>query len=160
PGEICVRSVHAFEGYWNLPEVTAEATQYGWLHTGDVARADPQGYLYIVDRRKDMIVTGGFNVYPREVEDALSAHPAVSQAAVFGVPDAKWGEAVAAAVVLRAGAQVEAEALMQHVRARKGPVQTPKRIDFMDALPSTSVGKVDKKQLRAAFWAGRDRMVG
>ena len=141
-----------------LPRV--KATAHGWLHTGDVARADPQGYFYIVDRRKEMIVSGGFNVFPREVEDALTAHPAVAQAAVFGVPDPKWGEAVAAVVVLRPGAHVSAETLVQHVKALKGAMQAPKRIDFATGLPMTSVGKVDKKQLRAGHWAGHDRMVG
>jgi fatty-acyl-CoA synthase len=159
-GEICVRSPSAFEAYWKLPELTAETLKQGWLHTGDVARADERGYFYIVDRRKDMIVTGGFNVYPREVEDALASHDAVSIAAVFGVPDPHWGEAVMAVVVLRAGAKVDAEVLIQYVKMKKGAMQAPKRIDFAESLPMTGIGKIDKQALRAGFWVGRERMVG
>jgi fatty-acyl-CoA synthase len=159
-GEICVRSPSAFEGYWKLPGLTAETLKEGWLHTGDVARADERGYLYIVDRRKDMIVTGGFNVYPREVEDALTSHDAVSMAAVFGVPDPQWGEAVMAVVVLRVGAKADAQALIQHVKMKKGSFQAPKRIDFAESLPKTAIGKIDKQALRAKFWVGHERMVG
>jgi fatty-acyl-CoA synthase len=159
-GEICVRSPFVMDEYWKRPEQTAEALQGGWLHTGDVARADEEGCLYIVDRKKDMIVSGGFNIYPREVEDALSAHPGVASAAVIGVPDPKWGEAVMAMVVRRPGAEVSAEDLMRQVKALKGGPHTPKRIEFVDALPLTGVGKVDKKALRSTYWAGQERMVG
>jgi fatty-acyl-CoA synthase len=159
-GEICVRAAHVMEGYWKQPEQTAAAFAHGWLHTGDVARADERGYLYIVDRKKDMIVSGGFNVFPREVEDVLTTHPAVSMAAVIGVPDPKWGEAVTALVVLRPGERAEPEALIALVRERKGPVHAPKRVEFVDALPVTGVGKVDKKVLRERFWAGQARRVG
>ena len=158
-GEICVRGPLVMQGYWNKPEETAQALRHGWLYTGDMARRDAHGYLYIVDRSKDMIISGGFNVYPREVEDALSQHPAVAAAAVVGVPDAKWGEAVRALVVLRPGAAVGADELMALVRARKGPVYTPKAIDFVDALPTTGLGKLDKKAIRARFWQGLDRAV-
>ncbi len=159
-GEICVRSVHVMDAYFERPELTEDTFRGGWLHTGDVARADDRGYLYIVDRKKDMIVTGGFNVFPREVEDALTTHAGVAQAAVIGVPDPKWGEAVAAFVVRKPGAEVDAQTLMQLVRERKGPQQAPKRVEFVDALPSTAVGKVDKKVLRARFWEGQQRQVG
>ena len=159
-GEICVRSAHVMNAYWKRPDLTAEAFKGGWLHTGDVARADPQGYLYIVDRKKDMIVSGGFNVFPREVEDALTAYEGVAMAAVIGVPDPKWGEAVTALVVRKPGATIDAEALIQFVKERKGSQQAPKRIEFVDALPLTAVGKVDKKVLRARYWAGQQRQVG
>jgi fatty-acyl-CoA synthase len=159
PGEICVRSAHAMGGYWNQPELTAEAFAGGWLHTGDVARADEQGRLYIVDRKKDLVITGGFNVYPREVEDVLTAHPAVSAASVIGVPDERWGEAVKAVVVLRPGAQVAPEELIALVRERKGAVHAPKSVDFADAIPVTALGKPDKKALRARYWAGMERSV-
>jgi fatty-acyl-CoA synthase len=159
-GEICVQAAHVMEQYWNKPEQTAEAFAGGWLHTGDIARADERGYLYIVDRKKDMIVSGGFNIFPREVEDVLSSHPDVAMAAVIGVPHEKWGEAVAALVVAKPGASVEAEALMQLVKDRKGSTHAPKQVEFVDALPLTAVGKVDKKVLRAKFWAGRSRQVG
>lgn len=158
-GEICVRAGMAMSGYWRQPERTAEALAGGWLHTGDVARRDEEGRLYIVDRKKDMVVTGGFNVYPREVEDVLSGHPAVAQAAVIGVPDPKWGESVKAVVVLRPGQQVRAEELAALVRERKGALHTPKQLVFADALPLTPLGKVDKKALRAPEWAGTGRNV-
>jgi fatty-acyl-CoA synthase len=158
-GELCVRGPLVMDGYWHRPEETAETLRDGWLHTGDVARRDGDGFLYLVDRRKDMIVSGGFNVYPREVEDALLSHPAVAQAGVIGVPDDKWGEAVTAFVVAHDGAAVDVDALRDHVRARKGPVQAPKRIELVDALPLTPLGKPDKKALRARFWAEQERMV-
>ncbi len=159
-GEICARGPQVMEQYWKRPEQTAETLKGGWLHTGDIARADGRGFLYIVDRKKDMIVSGGFNVFPREVEDVLTSHPDVAMAAVIGVPDPKWGEAVTALVVCKPGATPDAGALAQLVKDRKGPAQAPKRVEFVDSLPLTAVGKVDKKVLRARFWAGRDRMVG
>jgi fatty-acyl-CoA synthase len=158
-GEICVRGPLVAAGYWNRPDETAQAFRHGWLHTGDLARRDADGFLYIVDRSKDMIVSGGFNVYPREVEDVLTAHPAVAAAGVIGVPDDTWGEAVKAVVVLRTGATVSAEELIALVRERKGPVQAPKSVDFVDALPVTGLGKPDKKALRARYWAGAARGV-
>jgi fatty-acyl-CoA synthase len=158
-GEICVRGPLVMQGYWNKPDETAQAFRHGWLYTGDRARRDADGYLYIVDRSKDMIISGGFNVYPREVEDVLATHPAVSAAAVVGVPDPKWGEAVRALVVLRAGAQVAAEELIALVRERKGAVYAPKAIDFVASLPVTGLGKLDKKAIRAPFWQGQQRGV-
>jgi fatty-acyl-CoA synthase len=130
------------------------------LHTGDIARADERGYLYIVDRKKDMIVTGGFNVFPREVEDVLMSHVGVAQAAVIGTPDPKWGEAVTALIVAKAGVRIAEEELIDLVKQRKGGPHAPKRVEFVDALPLTAVGKVDKKVLREKFWAGQARMVG
>jgi len=159
-GEICVRAAHAMEEYWKRPEQTAETFKGGWLHTGDIARADERGYLYIVDRKKDMIVSGGFNIFPREVEDVLSSHPDVAMAAVIGVPHEKWGEAVAALIVAKAGTTPSAEALMQLVKDRKGGPHAPKQVEFVDTLPLTAVGKVDKKVLRAKYWVGQARQVG
>lgn len=159
-GEICVRAPQAMESYWERPELTADALAGDWLHTGDIARQDDRGYLYIVDRKKDMIVSGGFNVYPREIEDVLTSHPAVAMAAVIGVPDAKWGEAVAAVVVRKPGAVVDEDALVRLVKEQKGSQQAPKRVDFVDALPLTALGKIDKKQLREPHWAGQTRRVG
>jgi fatty-acyl-CoA synthase len=158
-GEICVRGPLVTAGYWNRPEETAHAYRHGWLHTGDMARRDADGFLYIVDRSKDMIVTGGFNVFPREVEDVLTTHPAVAAAGVIGVPDAQWGEAVKAVVVLRPGASVDAAELIALVREAKGPVQAPKSVDFVDALPVTGLGKPDKRALRAKYWGGAARGV-
>jgi fatty-acyl-CoA synthase len=138
-------------GYLNKPEETAKALEGDWLHTGDVAIKGPDGFLRIVDRKKDMIVTGGFNVFAREVEDVLTEYPGVRQAAVIGVPDEKWGEAVKGVVVLEPGVTVTAEALIATVREKKGSVQAPKSIDFVDALPLSPVGKPDKNALRARY---------
>lgn len=162
PGEICVRGPLVMHGYKGLPDETAEALSSGWLHTGDVGRFDDDGYLYIVDRTKDMIISGGFNVFPREVEDVLSSHPAVSMAMVVGVPDPKWGEAVKAVVVLQPDAAPSEELtaeLQQMVRTAKGPHQAPKSIDYVDTLPLTPVGKPDKKAVRARYWEGASRTV-
>jgi fatty-acyl-CoA synthase len=150
-GEICARTPAAMDGYWKLPDLTAETLAGGWVHTGDVARMDDRGYLYIVDRKKDLIISGGFNVYPREVEDALTDHASVAMAAVVGIPDDHWGEAVVAAVVLRAGSLVETQALISHVKQRKGSVHAPKRIAIVEALPTTALGKIDKVALRRSL---------
>ena len=151
PGEICVRGPLLMTGYLNKPEETAAAFQGGWLHTGDVGVRNADGFIRIVDRKKDMIVTGGFNVFAREVEDVLLEQPGVRQAAVIGVPDAKWGEAVKAVVVLAPGATVDAETLIAAVRASKGSVQAPKTVDFVDSLPLSPLGKPDKKTLRLRY---------
>lgn len=150
-GEICVRGPLVMQGYWRRPSETAEALRDGWLHTGDVGEFDDRGRLHIVDRIKDMIISGGMNVYPSEIEQALVAHPELLAAAVCGIPDESWGEAVCAAVVRQAGATVDEAALQQWVRERKGPVHVPKRLLFVDSLPLTLVGKVDRKQLRSLF---------
>ena len=149
PGEICVRGPLVMPGYWNRPEQTREALQGDWLHTGDMAVRDTDGFLRIIDRKKDMIITGGFNVFAREVEGALCEHRAVAACAVFGIPDARWGEAVAAAVVLKPNALATADELIALVKEIKGAVQAPKQIEFVTEIPLTSLGKPDKKSLRA-----------
>jgi len=159
PGEICVRGTLVMDGYWKRPEATEEALRGGWLHTGDVAVKDEEGYFYIVDRTKDMIISGGFNIYPREVEDALMSHHAVASAAVIGIPDGKWGEAVKAFVVLKEGARQDAAELQAHVKAKRGAPWSPKSIDFVEAIPVTGLGKIDRKALRAPYWEGRTRGV-
>ncbi len=158
-GEICIQGRSVMDGYWKLPEETAAALAGGWLHTGDMAVRDGEGFLFIVDRKKDLIISGGFNIYPREIEDVLSAHPDVAEAAVIGVPDATWGEAVKAVVSARPGAEIDPADLMALVRQRKGPHHTPKSVDVVDRLPTTGVGKIDKKALRAAYWNDGDRQV-
>jgi fatty-acyl-CoA synthase len=155
-GEIIARGPHVMRGYWEKPEETAEALRDGWLHTGDIARRDDEGYLYIVDRAKDVVITGGFNVYPKEIEQALFAHPKVRDACVIGVPDEKWGEAVKAVVVADGAAEEE---LRIWVRERKGSVMAPKSVDFVDAIPLTPLGKHDKPALRRLYWTGRERVV-
>ncbi len=158
-GEVIARAPNMMSGYLDNPQATAAAIRDGWLHTGDIARLDAEGLMTVVDRKKDMIVSGGFNVFPREIEDVLYAHPAVRQAAVIGVPHEKWGEEVKALVVLHAGALAGAEELIEFVRARKGSLVAPKSIDFVDAIPLTNLGKVDKKAIRARYWGGRARNV-
>ncbi|WP_232678772.1 fatty-acid--CoA ligase FadD8 [Nocardioides sp. R-C-SC26] len=162
PGEICVAGPLLAGGYWNLPEATAETFRDGWMHTGDVAREDADGFWYIVDRTKDMIVTGGFNVFPREVEDVVAQHPAVAQVGVIGVPHEKFGESVTAVVVMREGHDLTdavVSEIQEMVKEKKGSVQSPKQVIAVDALPLTGLGKPDKKALRAQFWTG-DRAVG
>jgi fatty-acyl-CoA synthase len=159
PGEICVRGPLVMAGYRGLPEQTAEAFAGGWMHTGDVGRFDDDGFLYIVDRKKDMIVSGGFNVFPREVEDVIATHPGVAQVAVIGVPDETWGEAVKAVVVPRPGASVDAEELVALVKGAKGSVQAPKSVDIVEDIPVSPLGKPDKKALREQYWKGRGRGV-
>jgi fatty-acyl-CoA synthase len=167
PGEICVAGPLLAGGYWQLPDETAATFRDGWMHTGDVAREDEDGFWYIVDRTKDMIVTGGFNVFPREVEDVVAEHPAVAQVGVIGTPHEKFGEAVTAIVVLREDAARDEEALarmtteiQEMVKARKGSVHAPKDVIVADALPLTALGKPDKKALRAKYWEGQGRSVG
>lgn len=155
-GEICVRGALVMSGYYGQEDQTQDALSEGWLRTGDLAMRDEAGYFYIVDRKKDMIISGGFNVYAREVEDALMNHPAVAAAAVIGVPDPKWGEAVTAIVVLRAQQEAGEQDLINHVRACKGVVCAPKCVAFVEALPLTSLGKPDKKALRARTWYSAD----
>ncbi len=166
-GEICVSGPLLAGGYWNLPDETSQTFRDGWLHTGDLAREDADGFYHIVDRVKDMIVTGGFNVFPREVEDVVAEHPAVAQVCVVGTPDDKWGEAVTAVVVLRADSARDEAAvaamtaqIQAAVKERKGSVQSPKQVVVVDALPLTGLGKPDKKAVRAQFWAGAGRAVG
>lgn len=159
-GELCVRAPHVTPGYWNKPEATRELLQDGWLHTGDMAYQDEDGYFHIVDRKKDMIISGGFNIYPQEVENALASHPAVSAAAVIGIPHPKWGESVMAIVVPRPGHDATAQDLIDFVKDRKGSVLAPKSVVFVAALPLTNLGKIDKKALRAPYWADRKKAVG
>jgi fatty-acyl-CoA synthase len=159
PGEICVRSPTALTHYRNRPEETEKAQQHGWLHTGDVAYADAEGRLYIVDRKKDMIVSGGFNIYPKEVEDVIYEDATVSMAAVIGIPHEKWGEAVIAYVVPRPDATVDQDAICETLRAAKGAIYVPKEIKVVDTLPLTPLGKIDKVALRAPYWEGQVRKV-
>lgn len=154
-------------GYHNLPEETAKTFKDGWLHTGDMAREDEDGYWFIVDRVKEMIVTGGFNVFPREVEDVVAEHPAVAQVCVIGTPDEKWGgEAVTAVIVLRPDHPSDDDAVAKltveiqaAVKERKGSVQAPKQVIVVDSVPVTALGKPDKKAVRAQFWEGSSRAV-
>ncbi len=159
-GEVAIRSPNNTRGYWNKPEETAKAMLGdGWLRTGDAGILDADGYLYIQDRIKDMIITGAENVYPAEVESAIYGHPAVADVAVIGVPDPKWGEAVKAMVVLKPGAQADADAIIAHARQRIAGFKCPKSVDFIAALPRNPSGKILRRELREPFWAGHERRV-
>ncbi|MDL5158430.1 acyl-CoA synthetase [Actinomycetospora termitidis] len=158
-GEIVVRGGHVMQGYWNRPEATAEALRGGWMHTGDAGRMDDDGYVYVVDRIKDMIVTGAENVYSVEVENALSSHAAVASCAVIGLPDEQWGERVHAVVVLRDGCTPPVEELREHVAARIARFKAPRSVEFVAALPISGAGKVLKRELRAPYWEAQSRQV-
>jgi len=159
-GEILVRGAGLMLGYWNQPDLTAEALRGGWMHTGDGGRMDEIGLVYVVDRLKDMIVTGGENVYSGEVESALARHPAVAQCAVIGVPDERWGERVHAVIVPRPGALVAGDEIMDHCRALIAGYKCPKTIELRtEPLPLSAAGKVLKHVLREPYWQGRDRNV-
>ncbi|MBK7730187.1 MAG: AMP-binding protein [Gammaproteobacteria bacterium] len=158
-GEICVRGDLLMKGYYKRPEKTAETIVDGWLHTGDIGYIDGEGYLHITDRKKDMIISGGFNVYPSEVEQVIWSHPAVQDCAVIGVPDEKWGEAVKAVVELNAGQQVSGQELIALCKTRLGSVMAPKSVDFVASLPRSPVGKVLKKELRAHYWQHAERKI-
>jgi len=158
-GEIAVSSPQVMGGYWRLPEATARAVQGEWFFTGDAGYLDAKGYLYIYDRVKDMIVSGGENIYPAEVESALFGHPAVADVAVIGVPDERWGEAVKAMVVKKAGAEVTPGELIGWARERIAGYKCPKSVDFIEALPRNPTGKILKRELRKAYWGNRERQV-
>ncbi len=158
-GEVVVRCANMMHGYFKNPEATAETIKDGWLYTGDVARQDNEGFLYIVDRKKDMIVSGGFNIFPREIEDVLFEHPSVKGASVIGVPHEKWGEEVKAIVTLHEEHTATPEELIGFVKSKKGSMMAPKTIEFWEEIPLTNLGKVDKKAIRAKFWEGKERMV-
>lgn len=160
-GEICVRTPTLMAGYWKLPERTTECIDSeGWFHTGDAGCLDEDGYVYIKDRIKDMIVSGGVNVYPAEIENALYAMPEVAEAAVIGVPDQKWGEAVLAVIVPRDGAKIDANTVMEFCRDRIAGYKIPRQVEVVSALPRNGTGKVMKTELRKPYWSGRERQVG
>jgi long-chain acyl-CoA synthetase len=148
PGEVCVRGPNVMLGYYRLPDETAKALRNGWLHTGDVGRVDEDGFLYIVERKKDLIIRGGFNIYPREVEEVLYAHPQIAEAAAFGVPDPLMGEEVVAFVALKPGATADADDVISFCQARLAKFKCPKQVRFVAALPKSPIGKILRKELR------------
>lgn len=153
-GEICVRGPVVMHGYLNQPEATAEAMRGGWFHTGDLGRVDEDGYVYIVDRKKDMIIVGGLNVYPREVEEVMLHYPKVAEVAVVGFHDEKRGEAPLAIVVLRPGTESTHVEILTYTRQHLANFKVPRKLIFVDKLPKTPTGKVDKKQIREAYALG------
>jgi acyl-CoA synthetase (AMP-forming)/AMP-acid ligase II len=158
-GEIIARGPDIMQGYYKDPELTAETIKNGWIHSSDMAKVDDEGYIYIVDRKKDMIISGGFNVYPSEVENVLYTHPAVFEACVVAVPDEKWGEAIKAVVVLKPGVQVTAEALIEHCGQSLSSFKKPRSVDFVKELPKNPNGKIAKRLVKDFYWAGKERRV-
>jgi acyl-CoA synthetase (AMP-forming)/AMP-acid ligase II len=158
-GHILIRDGAQMQGYWNNDVVTTDVIRDGWFHTGDMGFLDHEGFLFVADRKKDMIISGGENIYSREVEEALLTHPAVEHVAVIGVPDQRWGETVKACVVLRKGASVTEQELIEHCRNVIASYKKPKSIDFVSELPRLFNGKIDKKSLRAPYWQGQTRQV-
>ncbi len=158
-GEVVIKCSNMMTGYLDNPEATKDTIKDGWLYTGDIAKQDTEGYLYIVDRKKDMIISGGFNIYPREIEDVLFEHPSIKDAAVIGVPHDKWGEEVKALVVLKEGEKLSSQEIIAFVKEKKGSLVVPKSVEYVDKIPLTNLGKVDKKKLRKKYWTGTQRMI-
>jgi acyl-CoA synthetase (AMP-forming)/AMP-acid ligase II len=156
-GEIVVKSKSVMLGYWRKPEDTEKAIVAGWLHTGDMGYYDERGFIYISDRKKDMIITGGENVYPREVEDVLYRHPAVLEAAVIGAPDDVWVERVHAVVVLKGGHEASAEEIIGFCKEQLARYKAPRSVEFVDVLPKSAQGKILKREIRDKYWQGKDR---
>lgn len=158
-GEIVIRGPEVFTGYWREPELTAAAIKNGWLHTGDLARMDERGYLYIVDRKKDMIISGGFNVYPTEIEQVMYRHPAVYEVCVVGVPDDVWGESIKAVVVLRDGHTASENDMIEHCRRYLADFKKPRSVEFVSELPKNANGKLSRKDVKERYWSGQTRRV-
>jgi acyl-CoA synthetase (AMP-forming)/AMP-acid ligase II len=158
-GEIVTRSDLVMKGYWRNPEATADTIKNGWLHTGDMGYMDEGGYLFIMDRSKDMIISGGENIYPREIEEVLVKHPAVREVAVIGVPDPRWGEAVKAVVSCAEGKSTTEDELIAFCKDNIASYKKPKSVDFVDELPKNNYGKILKRELRKKHWEGKERKV-
>ncbi|MBM3555776.1 MAG: long-chain fatty acid--CoA ligase, partial [Alphaproteobacteria bacterium] len=158
-GEVLCEAAQGMIGYLNNPEATAKTVIDGWIHTGDIARVEEGGYFTIVDRSRDVIISGAENIYPKEIENVIAGHPVVLEVAVFGIPDEKWGEAVCAAVVLRPGASADAGSIIAHCAERLARYKKPSKVDFLETLPKNSMGKVTKNTLRDPYWAGRGRRI-
>jgi acyl-CoA synthetase (AMP-forming)/AMP-acid ligase II len=158
-GEIVTRGPHVIRQYHKRPEADAAAFRGGWFHTGDMARLEEDGYLTVVDRREDTIISGGENVYPQEVEEVLYGHAKVLECTVFGIPDEKWVEAVCAAIVVRPGCEVTEEEIMDYCKINLAAYKRPKRVQFMESLPKTPSGKIQKQKLRELHWRGTGRKI-
>ena len=158
-GEIVTRSDLVMKGYWRDPDASASTLRGGWLHTGDVGYLDEAGYLFLMDRAHDMIISGGENIYPREIEEVLVRHEAVREVAVIGIPDPEWGEAVKAVVSIKTNTRVTEQELIDFCRDHIASYKKPRSVDFVDELPRNNYGKIVKRELRDAYWQGRERRV-
>lgn len=158
-GEIAVKGDNVMKGYWNQPELTREVLKDGWLHTGDIGKMDKLRYIYIIDRKKDMIISGGLNIYPKEIENILRTHPAVKDAVVIGVPDDKWGEAVKGVIIKKNGEEVTEKEIIGFCKDRLAKYKAPKSVEFVNEFPKSSAGKVLKRELRDKYWKDKDRKV-
>jgi long-chain acyl-CoA synthetase len=158
-GEIVVRGDIVMEGYWNDPIATGDALRNGWLHTGDVGHIDQKGYLFVMDRKKDMIISGGSNIYPREVEETILEHSAVQEVAVIGVPDPLWGESVKAVVVPKPGAKLTDQEIIAFCRGRIASYKKPRSVEFVESIPKNAYGKVVKREIRQKYWLNADRKI-
>jgi long-chain acyl-CoA synthetase len=158
-GEIATWGKNTMMGYWKNPELTAATLRGGWLHTGDMGTMDEDGYIYLMDRKADMIITGGENVYPKEVEDVVYSHPAIKECAVVAAPDDRWGERVQAVVVLKEGQTVTEEELIRHCKGKLAGYKCPKKVEFWKELPKTTVGKIVRREVKEQFWKGKDRNI-
>ena len=158
-GEIVVRGEVVMKGYWNQPEITAKTLRNGWLHTGDLGKMDERDYVYLLDRAKDMIISGGENIYPREVEEVILRHPSVQEVAIIGIPDEKWGEALKAVVALKDGATATEEEIISFCKEYIASFKKPKTVEFIDKLPKNAYGKILKRELREKYWQGQERRI-
>jgi acyl-CoA synthetase (AMP-forming)/AMP-acid ligase II len=158
-GELVVRGPTVMNGYWRQPEATAETLRNGWLHTGDLGIMDAGGYVFILDRKKDMIISGGANIYPREIEEVIQQHPAVMEVAVVGVPDELWGESVKAVIALRDGYSATEQEIVDHCLSHLASYKKPKSVEFVPELPKNAYGKIPKRELRERYWTVLDRRV-
>jgi acyl-CoA synthetase (AMP-forming)/AMP-acid ligase II len=158
-GEIIVRGPHIMKGYWNLSEETEKVLKDSWVYTGDLGYTDSKGYVFLVDRKKDMIISGGFNIYSKEIEEVISTHPQVKDVAVIGVPDEKWGEAVKAVIVVKEGAQVDETDIIEFCRNRMASLKKPKSVDFVKELPRNPYGKILKTVLKEPYWKEIERKI-
>ena len=154
-----VRSEHQMTRYFNRPEETDETLKKGWIYTGDIAKMDDEGYIFLVDRKNDMIITGGLNVFPGEVEQVLYRHPEVVEASAFGIPDEQWGESIIAAVALKPGSKVTEEKMIDFCKQHLAQFKVPKKVSFHDSLPKSSAGKILRRELRAPYWKGYERAI-
>jgi long-chain acyl-CoA synthetase len=159
PGELFSTSPYLFSGYWNRPEESYDAIRDGWFSAGDIAYRDEEGYIYLIDRKNDKIISGGVNIFPREIEEVLLRHPSIVEAAVFGVPDERWGEAVHAVIVLQRDATIQEDDIVAFCADSIARYKLPKRIDFADSLPRNAAGKILRRELRDPYWVGQTRRV-